>query len=702
MNKSHLLLEIGCEELPEKQLDIAIGSVESQFAAFLAENKLHCENFQASGTPRRVYLNAQGLDLRQKDEEIIKTGPAISIAFTQDGKLSPAGIGFLKKNQAEEDAVYTQKTEKGSFVAIRYTKAGKSSAELIKAWIPQMLWQIPFAKRMIWNSRNYSFSRPLRWILCLWQDQTLDLEIPDIVSGDISFGNRYLGLDKALQITRAADYYSSLSAAAVIPSMHERRDMIRTQLKTVLGNSPYEVIEDERLVITVANLVEYPTAVVGEFEAEYLKLPEKIIISTISQNQKYFSVQDSLGKLTNRFVFVANGNPQYSQLIRKGNEKVVKARLADALWYYNEDTKQPLQKWSERLSEVVFQAKLGTLADKTKRILGLVESITSALQASETARQKALRCALLCKADLVTNMLGEKEFTKLQGYIGMQYALAEGEEEEVAIGIYEHYMPRGSADELPSTHTGSIVAIADKLDTVAGIIGIGLLPTGSGDPFALRRAANGIVQIISAQGWDIDLFSLADEALEQIGSQTELEPNARGNLHGFLEQRVVGLLKNNGIAYDVVDSVMHIEKSRINDLEQRAKALNALRTQPEFIQLVIGFKRVANIIADTKEFAELDPTQLTEAAEQTLYTGLITLHKDIDLALQNKDYPQALRYLIDYGKAIDEFFEAILVNCDDFDLKANRHALLKLVKNEFLRVADLSLIVLESEQQETR
>lgn len=697
MNKSHLLLEIGCEELPEKHLDIAITSVENQFNVFLKENKLHCNKFLVSGTPRRIYLDAQGLDLAQKDEEIVKTGPAISIAYTSDAVLSAAGLGFLKKSGADEADIFTQETEKGSFVAVRYIKPGKSSSELLQSWIPQFLWQIPFTKKMLWKSKDYSFSRPLRWILCLWQNEAIGLEIPGIKSGKLSYGNRYLGLDNALQINRAEDYHSVLRSAAVISSVQERIELIRSQLNDIFLDTPYKVIEDERLVATVANLVEFPTAVAGEFDAEYLKLPEKIIISTISQNQKYFSVQDSQGKLTNRFVFISNGDPQYAHIIRHGNEKVVKARLADALWYFNEDIKQPLEQWGKRLNEVVFQAKLGTLEDKTKRILNLSESILTALNTEEPSRQKTLRCALLCKADLVTNMLGEKEFTKLQGYIGMQYALAGDEDKEVATGIYEHYMPRGSADDLPETLTGSVVAIADKLDTVAGIIGIGLLPTGSGDPFALRRAANGIVQIISAQGWDIDIFALADEALQQIGQQTELDKEARSNLHGFLEQRIVGLLKNNGISYDVVDSVMHIDKSRINDLERRAEALNALKTQPDFINLVIGFKRVANIIAETREFAVLNSALLFEVAEQELFSGLNKLQKDIDLALAGRDYSQALKLLIDYGKSIDAFFEAVLVNCDDSALRANRHALLSLIKKEFLRVADLSLIVLESE-----
>jgi len=697
LDKSRLLIELGCEELPEKQLEIAISSVESQFVSFLTDNRLHCEKFTVSGTPRRVYLDAEGLDCAQDDEVVLKTGPAVSIAYTGEGKLSPAGLGFLKKSGATEADVFTQETEKGSFLAVRFTKTGISTEALLLSWIPVLIQSIPFGKKMLWSSKELSFSRPLRWILTLWQDKPLELEFYGIKCGNTTYGNRYLGLDECIGIDSAQSYLSALKERKVMANADERKQSIISQLNGIFSGTGYSVIEDLRLVDTVANLVEFPTAVSAEFEEKYLALPEKIIISTISQNQKYFSVKDSKSKLTNKFVFIANGDPAFAQLIRQGNEKVVKARLADAHWYFEEDTKQPLEHWEKHLGDVVFQAKLGTMADKTQRIIKLAENMITELNPDDRAATRILRCARLCKADLVTNMLGEKEFTKLQGYIGMQYALVSGEDSEVATGIYEHYMPRGSADELPSTLCGCVVAIADKLDTVAGIIGIGMLPTGSGDPFALRRAANGIVQIISDRGWDIDLYALADKALEYIGQASELEARARQNLHDFLDQRVVGLLKNSGIAYDVIDSVMHIDKSHINDLEQRAKALNELKNQPDFIKLVIGFKRVANIIAETTEFKEFSVALLKEPAEIALFTGLQELTLRIEKALLGKDYPAALGYLIGFGKVIDNFFDEVLVNCDDTALRNNRHALLKQVRQEFLRVADLSLIVLESE-----
>jgi len=696
LEQSRFLLELGCEELPEKQIEIACNSISSFFGTFLKSNKLHCSSYKVSGTPRRRYMAVLELDSHQKDEEILKTGPLVNIAYDEEGNLTPAGKGFLKRSQVKEEAIFIQETEKGKFLAVKYIKKGLATVELLKDWITEMIVQIPFEKKMAWSQLGLTFSRPLRWFLVLWDNLPLELDFGGIPCGNITYGNRFLGLDKAITINKAEDYIPKLREQKVIADIEERRKEIINQLAAIFPEGDFKVIEDRELVETVVNLVEFPTAVIGEFEEKYLSLPDKIIISTISQTQKYFAVQNNEGKLSNKFIFISNGNPSASKIIRKGNEKVVKARLADALWYWNEDTKHPLEYWTKYLDKVIFQAKLGTMSDKTKRIMQLVNAVTDELNITEEQKKKAIRCAKLCKADLVTNMLGEKEFTKLQGYIGKQYALASGEDSEIAEGIFEHYLPRGSGDKLPSTMCGAIVAIADKMDTVAGIIGIGMMPTGSGDPFALRRAANGIVQIISYRKWDLDLFTLANKALTLIEKQTELDKKANQNVHNFLEQRIEGLLKTNGIAYDVIDSVMHIDKSHIHDLENRAKALNALKGKEDFIHLVIGFKRVANIIAETKDFVTFNKEKLVEQEEINLYEALQTLHQDIDAALQNKDYPLALQYLIKFGKVIDAFFDRVLVNCEDDELRNNRHSLLKEVKKEFLRVADLSLIVLET------
>lgn len=699
MNKHHLILELGCEELPERQLEIACEALRSSFGLFLSGNILSCDCFAVSGTPRRIYLEAKGLQSAQADVELLKTGPALNIAYDAEGKLSPAGWGFIRKCGATEQDSFIQDTEKGRFLAVKYLQKGKASKYLLKTWIESFPAQIAFTKKMIWNLQSFGYSRPPRWVLALMDNEVLEVEIAGIKSGNISYGNRYLGLDEQVRIDTCDSYFDILLANKVIADMAIRRQNIVEQLNGIFAGVELEVVEDPRLVDTVSNLVEYPQAVVGEFEEKYLCLPEKIIISTISQNQKYFSVRSNKGDkgLSNKFVFISNGDAAFSEIIKLGNQKVVNARLADAMWYYNEDTRHKLESFVPKLGDVVFQSKLGTMADKTARIQSLCNYISNSLSLSPEVRDKVQRCAALCKADLVTTMLGEKEFTKLQGYIGMKYAIASGEDSEVAEGIYEHYMPRGSADSLPQTLCGAVVAVADKMDSVAGIIAIGMMPTGSGDPFALRRAANGIVQIINSRAWDIDLYELADYALAELGDRQDIQANAKANIHAFMDQRVEWLLKQHEYDYDVIDSVTHLEKAKINDLEMRAKALCCLRSEPEFQKLVTGFKRVANIIASTKDFAELNPSLLAEPAEIVAYESLQTLHNELDKALSDKNYAEALQLLISFGAIIDAFFESILVNADDEGLRKNRHALLSEIKSEFLRLADLSRIALESD-----
>jgi glycyl-tRNA synthetase beta chain len=692
------LFELGTEELPDNVIVPAIGSLESSIIKMLEANAIPYASLQAFCTPRRLAILLSGLPEKQEDVEILKTGPAVSIAYSAEGALSPAGKGFLKKLGAEEADSFVEHSAKGDFLAARFVQKGKETLELLRDWIPMAITQIPLPKKMIWQHPNLGFSRPIRWIVAMWDNGVIDLDFYGIKAARFSFGNRYLGRDVALEIKQAGAYESVLQAAAVIPARESRKAMISQQLDEIFAAQPFRVLEDERLLDTVCNLIEYPTAVVGEFDPKFLALPEKIITSTISQNQKYFSVYDTAGKLANKFVFISNGDPAYSELIRSGNEKVVRARLEDAMWFYSEDCKRPLASYVPQLEDVVFQSQLGTLAAKTKRLGKLCAYLCEKLALSADARARAERTALLCKADLVTLMLGEKEFTKLQGYMGKQYALASGEDPEVAEGIYEHYMPRGSNDSLPQSLSGAICAVADKLDTVCGIIGIGMLPTGSADPFALRRAAGGVVQILAERRWNIDPEALIDFAIAILQEQVQLKPDAEDKIKKFFEQRVTWLMKELGIAYDVVAAVMHTTYCSLDDLIARAGALDALKKEESFVRLVIGFKRVANIIANSSEFENLDPSLLEAGAETVLYHGLRGLSSDISQALTELDYASALGHLVRYGKLIDRFFDDVLVNCENAVLRANRYALLAEIKAEFLRVADISLIVVDNEQ----
>jgi glycyl-tRNA synthetase beta chain len=691
------LLEIGTEEVPAPHLQPAVDHILSSFQKLMRDMGLEYSELKAGSTPRRMFLIARGVQATQPDVQVNKTGPAKKIAWDEAGNLLPAALGFLKKNNAEAKDLYLETSDKGEFIALNYIQPGRPTAEILQEWIPDLVNRLPFPKTMIWNDSRLALSRPLRWLCVLWGSEVLDLEVGGVTSGNRSFGNRYLGMDRPLSISSADEYLQVLTQNAVLADRSARRTRLVAELDSAKLDPGLKVVGDERLTDTVTDLVEFPTAVVAEFNPEFLSLPEKIITSTISQNQKYYSVQDGEGHLSNKFVFISNGDPACSDLIRRGNEKVVAARLADALWYFREDTKKPLEAYVQRLNEVVFQSKLGTLADKTERIVRITAQLCLQLKLDEANTALAARAALLCKADLVTTMLGEKEFTKLQGYIGKHYALASGEDSRVAEAIHEHYQPRGTNDGLPQTLTGAVIAVADKLDSVCGIIGIGQVPTGSADPFALRRAANGVVQIIVERGWSLDLSELIDFALTLVKQRSELTPTAYSDVQAFFRQRVEGLLRQLELDHDVIDSLMHLSLGDLPDLRRRGLALQGFRSREDFLRLVIGFKRVANIIEKVEGIPALDPSLLEAEAEKELHASLHKLRGDINASLAEGDYPQAINHLVSYGSSIDSFFDAVLVNCEDPALRGNRHALLGEVKKEFLRVADISRIVIDNE-----
>ncbi len=696
MEKRDFLLEIGMEELPPSHFMPARDWLQASFEAFIVENRLSCDKLLVSGTPRRFFVLAQGVPILQPDIVLERTGPSVNIAY-KDGELTPAALGFLKKNNATPADVQVQSTPRGDFIHLSIKQPGKEAQELLKDWSQSLLEAIPFAKKMIWEYKDLSFSRPVRWLCALFGDEVLQLKNHGIPCGRISYANRHLGLDKSFEIPQPSAYLDVLKANRVMADRDERLKTIQQSLIDVFEDRPLQVMQDDRLAEIVCDLVEWPTAVEACFDEDYLVLPEKIITSTISQNQRYFSVLDTQGNFTNRFVFISNGDPLKSEIIRQGNEKVVNARLADAQWYFNEDSSRPLESYVPALEEVVFQADLGTMAAKVKRIEDLCAWICEELKLPEAEVEKVLRCAYLAKADLVTTMLGEKEFTKLQGYIGMQYAMISGENSEVATGIWEHYAPRGPNDALPETLCGAIVSVADKLDTVCGIIRAGLLPTGSADPFALRRAANGVCQILLKRGWHLpleDLIAKSQAILEaDIAADKELDEKAAN----FFVQRVQWLFKQEGIAFDVLDSLEHLQLAAPIQLMEAALALSKIRETEDFHSLIIGFKRAANILEGSADSTySLDTKLFVQEEERALYESLKELRVKLDDALKTDAYEPALKELVQIGPAIDRFFDEVLVNCEDEALRHNRHALLNEIKSEFLKVADISKLVIDN------
>ena len=691
MDKKNFLFELGVEEIPAAYIAGAIKTIKDHFEINLKKANLEYDELQLFSSPRRFAIKITSLQSQQKDEVIQRVGPTKEMAYTADGKLTNAALGFLRGAGAEESDIIIKQTPKGDKIAIKKEIRGKSATSILVNLIKEAINGIKFQKSMKWGSSKLSFARPIRWILALFDDDIIELEYENITSNNITYGNRFQKLDNPIDINSIDEYERKLADVFVIPNRDKRKEIIKKQMGELFINSDEKVIENNKLLETVTDLVEFPTAVIADFHEKYLKLPQKVVTLTLSEHQKYFSINNKDGKLSNKFLFISNGDPQFSSLIKLGNEKVITARLEDAEFFYKEDTAQPFEAFVPKLSEVTFQQKLGSVLEKTERFKQITRFIGDEVKLEENIKKYSLDGANLCKADLVTLMLGEKEFTKLQGYIGHQYALKSGVNKETALVIEEHYMNGDNAMSL----AGSVVAIADKIDTICGIIGVDMIPTGSKDPFALRRAANGVVQIISNNKFELDIHKLIDVSFELLKDRLDKPENNKEVVYDFFKQRVNWLLKQKQIDYDIIESVMHIDHSNIPDLINRAEALQGLKKQEDFIKLVLGFKRVSNIIADEKPTLIVNKEMLTERMEQELYAQYLELDEEIKELLPKKNYKMILEILVNYGSTIDKFFDEVLVNVEDVKIKQNRYNILFCIRELFLQVADLSKLVVE-------
>lgn len=690
MLKQSFLLEIGVEEIPAGYIHQAISSLKNKFESTLKEEKLEYGKIKLFSTPRRFAIKIDSLQSKQLDETIEKIGPPKKISYDGDGSLTKAGSGFLKGANATEEDVFFKKTAKGEKLAIKKEVKGKETTEIIKNITKSFINELSFPKSMKWGKSKLQFARPIRWILALFGDELINLNIDGVKLQRITYGNRFQSLNNSLEIAKIEEYEDKLKKGFVIVDREERKQLIKKQLQELFKNTNRSVMQNNRLLETVVDLVEYPTAGVASFDEKYIKLPRLVVTSTLSEHQKYFSVIKENGDLSNEFVFISNGNPDYSDLIKVGNEKVIKARLDDAEFFYLEDTGAPLENFVPKLKDVTFQEDLGSIYEKTERIIKLVDFICNILNIDISDKTNAIRAAKLCKADLVTLMLGEKEFTKLQGYIGRYYALKSGEKSDVAQAIEEHY---SNGNKNIST-IGAIVAIADKVDTICGIIGVGLKPTGSKDPFALRRAANAIIKIIANQKFELDIHELIKYAFSILDDK--LKKAELSFVNDYFKKRIEWFLQQSEIDYDVIDSVMHIDFSNIPDLLRRAVALQSVKAQSDFIKLVLGFKRVSNIIADYDKLDEVDVSLLKNETEILFYKEYKKLKTKIIKLLKINDYEEILEILIGFGEKIDNFFDDVLVNVDDKALQQNRLNLLKLIRDLFIKVADISKIVVEN------
>ena len=695
-NNNQYLFEIGVEEIPASYIEPAMQKMVGYFSDELHKANIKLENIKQFSTPRRFAILISGLPAKQKDQIKEIKGPPKQIAYDDKGNLSKAGKGFLKSKGLEESDLEFVKTNKGLYLTATQKIPGKATEEILKQISLEVINDIAFPKTMRWGIHNISFARPVRWLMAIFNSKLVNFQIDGIDTGKITYANRIEKLRNKVYMPKCSDYENILKQHFVIPDRIQRKSIIKNQIEELFSNKEEQAVKDGKLLNTVTDLVEFPTSAVASFDKKFLKLPKLLIKTTLSEHQKYFAVENTETKLfVNKFVFVSNAYPEQTHNIKYGNERVVNARLSDAAFFFEQDTKKSLDSFIPELKNILFQAKLGSLYDKTQRIVKLTKYVCAKLQIVDEIRYDCVRAAELCKADLASLMLGEKEFTKLQGYIGSVYAQKSGENKQVVQAIRHQYdYEKNKLEKIP--FSAAILSLADNLDTVSGIIGAGMIPTGSKDPFALRRAANVVVQLLFLKKFELNLNEIINKSFEILSDKLSEDEN-RNNVEKFFADRIKWNLKEKDIDYDVADAVMESGFNNIPDLFIRANNLQKFKSKQDFKDLIIGFKRATNILEKSKQKLDLKTDNLIEEEEKELYEKFLDIKPNYLEALENKNYRKCFNLLVELRDFIDLFFDNVMVMVENKDICENRMALLRKINESFLRIADLSKIVYEGE-----
>ena len=683
MSALDFLVELGTEELPPKALAKLAEAFCAGIEKGLKDAGLGFAKAQAYAAPRRLAVLVEQLATQQPDRSINLDGPPLQAAFDAEGEPTQAALGFARKcgvDLAEID-------RSGPKLKFSRTIEGQPAAQLLPGIVEASLNDLPIPKRMRWAARKEEFVRPTQWLVMLFGEQVIDCEILAQRAGRESRGHRFHSPGQ-VHISKPSSYLEDLRGAHVIADFAERRELIAKRVEQLAGEQNGKAIVPPALLDEVTALVEWPVPLVCSFEERFLEVPQEALITTMQDNQKYFCLLDANGKLLPRFITVANIESKDPAQIVAGNEKVVRPRLTDAEFFFKQDKKQKLDSFNDRLKNVVFQAQLGTVYDKAERVSRLAGLIA---ERTGGDKQRAARAGLLCKCDLATEMVGE--FPEMQGIAGYYYALNDGEPEDVALALNEQYMPRGAGGELPSTLTGAAVAVADKLDTLVGIFGIGMLPTGSKDPYALRRAALGVLRILIEKQLDLDLVEAVNFAIGQFGTQVKSAGLADQVLE-FIFDRLRARYEDEGVDVAAYLSVRAVQPGSALDFDQRVQAVQAFRTLPEAEALAAANKRVSNLLAkfEAKLPEAVEPRWFDNATEFSLYSAIQQAEQAVQPLAAARQYREALERLAHLRGPVDAFFEAVLVNAEDASVRANRYALLARLRGLFLGVADISAL----------
>lgn len=685
--KNYLLFEIGVEELPSRFVNSTLEQIKNNLNKMLKENRITFNDIQTYGTPRRLTFIINEISERQEDLEEEVKGPSKKIALDADGNFTKPALGFMKSKGLKEDDVCFKTVGKDEYIFGTIRQEGKQTSEVLKEILPEAVKAVTFPKAMRWGGKNIRFARPIRWILTLLNDSVLEIDLEGIKSSNITKGHRFLG-EKEFSVNSLEDYLEKLEKNYVILDQNKRKDMIKNQCIEVANSLGGEVEFEDDLLEEITHLVEYPTAFYGEFDPDYVKLPKEVVTTPMQQHQRYFPVVKN-GKLLPNFIAVRNGDKYKIDNVKAGNEKVLEARLADALFFYKEDTKKSLESYIEKLKSVVFQAKLGTVYEKTLRIKKLSLDILNMLGLSSES-DDAKRAAKLSKADLVTGMVFE--FTELQGIMGREYAKVSGENEAVSDAIFEHYLPRFSGDILPKTNIGIALSIADKIDSIVGFFAIGIQPTGSQDPYALRRQALGVLSILMDKKLELDLGEVIDYALNNYSNIEFDRQEVKAQIMEFFNERIKNLFRELGIRYDVIDAVISADISDISDMHARAIELNNWLEKDELVEMLTAFNRVSTL-AQKAPSDEVKEELLKEEAEIKLNSEFKDTQTKVEDLLKDKKYSEALDAFASLRPVIDNMFDSVMVMDKDESIKNNRLGLLKKIYDTMLKICDLSKIV---------
>jgi len=691
MRENDFLLEIGTEEIPARFMPGILKDFKNKATKWLENLNISFESINTYGTPRRIVLYVTKLAEKQLDQEILVKGPSKKVAFN-DNVITNAGLGFAKSQGVEPEQLEVRTTESGEYVYVAKHIKGVNTIELLDG-VKDIILDLQFPKNMRWGDYDFKFVRPIKWLVCLYGQQIVPFTIVDQASSNITYGHRFLSENKII-VDQPASYFQLLLDAFVIVNQSHREQEILKELKSIESNYNVQIPIDEDLLEEIVYLVEYPTALIGSFDENFLEIPKEVLITSMKEHQRYFPVLNLDNQLQARFVTIRNGNDRSIDTVRKGNEKVLRARLADARFFYDEDKKIPIETFNEKLKNIIYHVELGTIADKVDRIIEISKQISGLLKINSKDTERTIRIASLSKFDLVTHMV--YEFPELQGFMGREYALLAGEDKQVADGLFECYLPRFAGDDIPESLNSSIVSIADKIDTIVGCIGIGIIPTGSQDPYALRRQAAGICQIIKGNQLELPLDILIDIAVGILSKKELLKKEIellKQEILDFFMLRMKNIMQDEGIRYDIIDASIISTNNNFLDILNKAKALQDALQYSWFNGVIDSFNRIKNITSNVNSDFNVDKSLFVEEVEHELYAIYSTNRNALVEAIKLRDYKHAISTINVIKPVIDIYFDKVMVMDKNIDIKNNRLAFLKELYETLSLVGDFSKII---------